>query len=101
MTSARDKGQSPFKDAYWAIDPESNAHRTAERWRRSRAADAALMDKIQLRRRREDRLVGFGLVVIADELQLLTEHTSGSVDVFNRHFGSELRRLAVGGREAG
>ena len=37
MTSARVKGENPFKDAYWVIDEESNARRTA---------DARAMDKI-------------------------------------------------------
>jgi endoglucanase len=46
MTSARTKGESPFKDVYWALDPESNARRTAEQWRIRRPADAAALDKI-------------------------------------------------------
>jgi endoglucanase len=46
MTAARDKGQSPFHDAYFALDPESNARRTANNWRASRPADAAAMDKL-------------------------------------------------------
>jgi endoglucanase len=46
MTSPRVKGENPFKDAYWVVDPESNARRTAEQWRTSRPADAAAMDKI-------------------------------------------------------
>ena len=46
MTSARIKGENPFKDAYWVIDPESSAHRTAEQWRSKRPADAAALDKI-------------------------------------------------------
>jgi endoglucanase len=46
MTSARKKGENPFKDAYWVIDEESNARRTADGWRGSRAADAAALDKI-------------------------------------------------------
>jgi len=46
MKSARTKGESPFKDAYFVLDPESNAHWTAARWRASRPADAAAMDKI-------------------------------------------------------
>ena len=46
MTSARRKGENPFRDAYWVLDPESNAKRTADQWRASRPADAAAMDKI-------------------------------------------------------
>src|SRR3569623_1699883 len=46
MKSARPKGESPFKDAYFVLDPESNAARTAERWRSSRPQDAAALDKI-------------------------------------------------------
>jgi len=46
MTSDRRKGESPFKDAYWVLDPESNARRTAEQWRAARPEDAAAMDKI-------------------------------------------------------
>jgi endoglucanase len=52
MTSSRKKGQgqgqgqNPFKDVYWVLDPESNAHRTAEQWRAKRPADAAALDKI-------------------------------------------------------
>ena len=46
MTAARVKGESPFKDAYWVVDSESNARRTAERWRARRPADAAALDKI-------------------------------------------------------
>src|SRR5580698_7729185 len=46
MTSARVKGENPFKDAYWVIDPESNARRTADQWRASRPDDAAAMEKI-------------------------------------------------------
>ena len=49
----------------------------------------------------EDRLVGFGLIVIGDEFQLLPEHAAGSIDVFDRHLRGDLRRLAVGGRRAG
>ena len=46
MTSARQKGENPFQDAYWVLDPDSNAHRTAEQWRATRPADAAALDKI-------------------------------------------------------
>jgi endoglucanase len=46
MTSSRTKGDNPFKDAYFVLDPESNARRTAVQWRTERAADAAAMDKI-------------------------------------------------------
>src|SRR5665213_3100714 len=37
-TSARKKGENPFQDAYWVLDPDSNAHRTAEQWRATRPA---------------------------------------------------------------
>src|SRR5262245_53495970 len=40
------KGENPFRDAHWALDPESNARRFADRWRASRPADAAAMDKL-------------------------------------------------------
>jgi endoglucanase len=46
MTAARTKGENPFKDAYFVVDPESNARRTADKWRRDRPADAAALDKI-------------------------------------------------------
>jgi endoglucanase len=46
MTAARVKGENPFKDAYWVLDEESNARRTADAWRKTRPADAAAMDKI-------------------------------------------------------
>jgi endoglucanase len=46
MTSERQRGDNPFKDVYWVIDPESNAHRTAEQWRARRPNDAAALDKI-------------------------------------------------------
>jgi endoglucanase len=46
MTSARRKGENPFKDAYWVIDDESNARRTADAWRVSRPQDAAALDKL-------------------------------------------------------
>jgi endoglucanase len=46
MTSARKKGENPFQDAYWVLDPDSAAHRTAEQWRATRPADAAALDKI-------------------------------------------------------
>src|SRR3954466_14268696 len=46
MKSDRVKGENPFKDVYFVLDPESNAHRTAEKWRARRPADAAAMDKI-------------------------------------------------------
>jgi endoglucanase len=46
MTSARPKGENPFRDVYFVVDIESNARRTAEQWRASRPADAAAMDKI-------------------------------------------------------
>jgi endoglucanase len=46
MSSPRVKGENPFKDAYWVLDGESNARRTAEQWRASRPADAAALDKI-------------------------------------------------------
>jgi endoglucanase len=40
------KGENPFRGALFALDPESNAHRFAERWRASRPADADAMEKI-------------------------------------------------------
>src|SRR4051812_14054269 len=46
MTAALPKGENPFRDAYFAVDPESNARRLADQWRTSRPADAAAMDKI-------------------------------------------------------
>jgi endoglucanase len=46
MTSSLDKGANPFRDVYFALDPESNARRFANQWRSSRPADAAAMDKI-------------------------------------------------------
>src|ERR1022692_1614171 len=46
MTSARRKGENPFKDAYWVIDPESNARRTADQWRATRPDDATAIEKI-------------------------------------------------------
>jgi endoglucanase len=45
-TSSRTRGENPFKDAYWVIDIESNARRTADQWQSSRPADAAAMEKI-------------------------------------------------------
>ncbi len=46
MTSARTKGDNPFRDVYFVVDIESNAQRTADQWRATRPADAAAMDKI-------------------------------------------------------
>ncbi len=46
VTAPRVKGENPFKDAYWVLDPESNARRTADQWRSSRPEDAAAMEKI-------------------------------------------------------
>jgi endoglucanase len=46
MTSERVRGENPFKDAYWVLDPESNALRTANQWRTNRPADATALDKI-------------------------------------------------------
>ncbi|MES1207668.1 MAG: glycoside hydrolase family 6 protein, partial [Pseudomonadota bacterium] len=46
MTSPRRMGENPFKDAYFVLDLESNARRTAEQWRGTRPADAAALDKI-------------------------------------------------------
>lgn len=40
------KGDNPFRDAYFALNPESQAHRLAEQWRASRPEDAAAMDKL-------------------------------------------------------
>jgi len=46
MTSPLPKGENPFRGVYWGVDPESNARRTADRWRATRPADAAAIDKI-------------------------------------------------------
>jgi endoglucanase len=46
MTSARNKGENPFRGVYWVVDPDSHAHSTADEWRATRPADAAAMDKI-------------------------------------------------------
>jgi endoglucanase len=46
MTSPRARGENPFRDVYFAIQPESNAERTAAEWRATRPADAAALDKI-------------------------------------------------------
>src|SRR5580658_7567663 len=46
VTAPRVKGENPFKDAYWVLDGESNARRTADQWRSSRPEDAVAMDKI-------------------------------------------------------
>ena len=47
----------------------------------------------------EDRLVGLGLVVIADEFELLPEHAAGGVDVLDRHLAAicaDLPSVAAG-----
>ena len=49
---------------------------------------------------REDRLIGLGLVVIGDELELLAEHPAGGVDILDRHLGRDLCGFAVGGRRS-
>jgi endoglucanase len=46
MKAAHVKGENPFKDAYWVVEPESNARRTADKWRADRPVDAAAMEKI-------------------------------------------------------
>jgi endoglucanase len=46
MTSARVKGENPFRDVYFAVARGSYAELAAEQWRTSRPADAAAMDKI-------------------------------------------------------
>ncbi len=46
MTGARVKGENPFKDVYFVVEPESHARRTADQWRARRPADAAALDKI-------------------------------------------------------
>ena len=46
MASPRPRGENPFRDAYWVVDDESNARRTADQWRVTRPADALAMDKI-------------------------------------------------------
>ena len=33
MSAPRVKGENPFRDAYWVLDGESNARRTATEWR--------------------------------------------------------------------
>jgi endoglucanase len=46
MSSARVKGDNPFRDAYFAVVGGSSAELTANQWRAGRPADAAAMDKI-------------------------------------------------------
>jgi endoglucanase len=46
MTSPLRRGENPFRDAYFVVDIESNARRTADQWRATRPEDAAAMDKI-------------------------------------------------------
>src|SRR5881394_4087129 len=46
MTSARVKGDNPFRDVYFAVARGSSAELAAEQWRTTRPADAAAMDKI-------------------------------------------------------
>src|ERR1700722_14247746 len=46
VTAPRVKGENPFKDAYWVLDGESNARRTADQWKSSPPDDAAAMEKI-------------------------------------------------------
>jgi endoglucanase len=46
MTSARVKGDNPFRDVYFAVARASSAELAAEQWRTTRPADAAAMDKI-------------------------------------------------------
>jgi endoglucanase len=46
MTSARTKGENPFRDAYFAVNTGTSAELTANQWRATRPADAAAMDKI-------------------------------------------------------
>src|SRR5262245_45313364 len=46
MSSARVKGENPFRDVYFAVAPESNAEQTANQWRAARPDDAAALDKI-------------------------------------------------------
>src|ERR1700722_9015398 len=46
MTSARIKGENPFNNVYWVLDPESTARRTADQWRATRPDDAAAIEKI-------------------------------------------------------
>jgi len=45
-TSARVKGENPFKDAYFHVLPGTSAQLTADQWRAARPDDAAAMDKI-------------------------------------------------------
>ena len=49
---------------------------------------------------REDRLIGFGLVVVGDELKLLAEHTASVVDILDCHLGRDLCGFSIGGSEA-
>jgi endoglucanase len=46
MKSPRVTGENPFKDAYFGVAIDSNALRTAEEWRPTRPADAAMLDKL-------------------------------------------------------
>jgi len=48
--------------------------------------------------RGENRLIGFGLVVIGDEFDLLPERTAGRVDILDCHRCRDLCGLAVGRR---
>ena len=46
MTSARVKGDNPFRDAYFTVAQGTSAELTANQWRATRPADAAALDKI-------------------------------------------------------
>lgn len=46
LTAPRTPGQSIFKDAYWAVRPDTTPARLAERVRRSHPQEAAWLDKI-------------------------------------------------------
>jgi endoglucanase len=46
MSARSVRGQNPFKDVYFGVEPGTNAQRTADEWRAARPADAAALDKI-------------------------------------------------------
>ena len=81
-TSPLAKGENPFRNAYWALDPESNARRFADRWRSSRPADAAAMDKIAS----QPSAAWFGNwnpnVQMAVEIYVRAHSRAGSLPVF-------------------
>jgi endoglucanase len=82
MTSALAKGDNPFRDVYFALDPESSARRLANQWRSSRPADAAAMDKIAS----QPSAAWFGNwnpnVSVAVEIYVRAHTRAGSLPVF-------------------